>query len=224
MGGFNEAYFSRVNHDLLSLIPSGVNSILEVGCGSGSMGSLYKLKYPSASYYGIELNQSAAAFARKKIDKVFCVDVENFDSYKGLIPGVDCLVYGDVLEHLKDPWRVLLHHKGLLHPGGCVLACIPNVQHWTVLMTLMSGRWPVLDEGLFDRTHLRWFTKSGIEELFRGSGFELIELHARVAHQEQSRVFVDAMRPALEALKLNAEQFSNGVSAFQYIVIARKGS
>ena len=49
-------------------------------------------------------------------------------------------------------------------------------------------------------------------------------MHARVAHQEQSRVFVDAMRPALEALKLDAEQFSNGVSAFQYVVIARKGS
>ena len=49
------------------------------------------------------------------------------------LPPLDALVYGDVLEHLREPWAVLARHVPLLSDDGLLIACIPNVQHWSVL-------------------------------------------------------------------------------------------
>ena len=223
MGLFlNEDYFSRVNYDLFSVIPGGLSCVLEVGCGSGEMGLLYKAKYPKSRYFGIELDSNAAIRAESKIDAVLNVDVEDFDQYWNDFPLVDCLVYGDVLEHLRDPWNVLRQHSLRLERSGVVVACIPNVQHWSVLATLMRGNWPVMDEGLFDRTHLRWFTKRGICELFSRSGFTITAMHARVIAPEKCTEFSCAMKSSLEVLGIDMEEFSDGTFPFQYIVVARK--
>ena len=74
---------------------------------------------------------------------------------------MDCLVYGDVLKHLKDPWSLLREHRAFLSERGLVLACIPNIQHWTILTALLRGQWNYQEEGLLDRTHLRFFTLTG---------------------------------------------------------------
>ena len=223
MGLFlNKDYFSRVNYDLFSVIPGGLSCVLEVGCGSGEMGLLYKTKYPKSRYFGIELDSNAAIQAELKIDSVLNVDVEDFGQYWNDFPLVDCLVYGDVLEHLHDPWNVLRRHSLRLKQSGVVVACIPNVQHWSVLATLMRGDWPVMDEGLFDRTHLRWFTKRGICELFHQSGLAITAMHARVIAPEKCTEFSEAMKYSLEILGINMEEFAGGTFPFQYIVVARK--
>ena len=74
---------------------------------------------------------------------------------------MDCLVFGDVLEHLVDPWAVLARLARLVCDGGQILACIPNVQHYSVIVSLLRGKWDYQDEGLLDRTHLRFFTLVG---------------------------------------------------------------
>ena len=57
--------------------------------------------------------------------------------------------------YLRDQWNVLRRHSLRLKYSGVVVACIPSVQHWSVLATLMRGDWPVMDDGLFDRTNMR---------------------------------------------------------------------
>lgn len=224
MSPFQEDYFSRVNDDLLSLIPMNARTVLEVGCGSGAMGALYKSHHPEARYFGVELDPLAARRARHYLDVVLCADVESNDLHLDVFPEMDCIIYGDVLEHLRDPWAILRQHAGLLRAQGLVLACIPNVQHWSVLLTLLRGDWPVTNEGLFDRSHLRWFTRSGIEALFNDAGLRLLRMQSRVVNPEGAKAFVEAIQQGLPTFGLDSQNVLEGVMPFQYIVVAQKRS
>ena len=191
-------YFGNVNHDLLDSIPQTASRVLEIGCGSGALGAAYKLLNPRSTYVGVEIVPEVADSARVRLDQVVCGDVEDPQLDIPLVGGekYDCLVYGDVLEHLRDPWTVLQRHLDLLSESGLVLACIPNVQHWSVIANLLAGDWPLADQGLFDRTHLRWFTRTSILEWFSTLGLSIHQFQSRIFGLEHSKEFLEKRRPA----------------------------
>ena len=76
---------------------------------------------------------------------------------------------GDVLEHLKDPWAILGNIKENLKPDGYVVASIPNIAHGAIRLALLEGRFDYTSLGILDDTHLRFFTRESIFELFRKS-------------------------------------------------------
>jgi 2-polyprenyl-3-methyl-5-hydroxy-6-metoxy-1,4-benzoquinol methylase len=91
----------------------------------------------------------------------------------------DLIFFGDVLEHLVDPWSTLAQARAMLTPGGRIVASIPNVSHVTTLASLIfQQRWPYRDRGLHDRTHLRYFTRKNLVELYQSAGLQ-IEAEAR---------------------------------------------
>ena len=85
----------------------------------------------------------------------------------------DVVMFGDVLEHLLDPEAVLVKVVSLLNPDGYVVASIPNVAHASIVLNLMAGEFKYTDLGLLDKTHLRFFTRSSIETMFRESGYRI---------------------------------------------------
>src|SRR5262249_25372320 len=151
-------YYNRVNTDLLRLIPPDSAVILEAGCGAGALTEAYRRINPSVYYIGVEKHVEAASIAHLhgRIDRVIVGDLETIEpAALGLSekqPSVDCLVFGDVLEHLVNPWATLKRFARLVRKGGQVLACIPNVQHYSVIVSLLRGQWEYQDEGLLDRT------------------------------------------------------------------------
>ena len=213
-------YHDRVNPDLLWRIPVTARTVLEVGCGSGALGVAFKSRQPAVTWVGIEAEPSAAARARGRLDHVLSADVEDPALTLPALPPLDCLIHGDVLEHLRDPWACLQRQAAWLADDGILLACIPNVQHWSVLQQLLQGRWPRLDEGLFDRTHLRWFTRQSIVELVEGCGLVLHDLQPRIFRPEQAAAFVQQLEPALAGLGLDRQALLEGVSPLQYVVRA----
>ncbi len=171
-------YYSRVNHDLLKLIPPDVKLVLEIGCGAGALAKAYQRINPEVKWLGVEPNEEACKIAESHGVDVMNATVEDWawmgsDDDDGL---ADCLIFGDVLEHLEDPWNVLKKLSLDVHPGAQVLASIPNIQHFSVLYSLLFGHFKYTDEGVMDRTHLRWFTLEGIREMFDQAGLQIHEI------------------------------------------------
>ena len=216
----DQFYYRNVNPDLLNRIPLNAKTVVEVGCGTGALGSAYKLRNPQAHYIGVEAMPEPAAEASTVLDQVILGDAEDPLLFGDNVQDVDCLVYGDVLEHLVNPWACLSRHLELLSEHGLVVACIPNAQHWSVIANLLQGQWPLEDQGLFDRTHLRWFTKATIVEGFQQLGLIVHEIHSRVFKLDQARSFLQLLAPALPNLGLDQQNILNGIAPLQYVIVA----
>lgn len=216
-----DGYYDGINTGLLDCMPRDAKAILEIGCGAGRLGEAYKEINPTCRYYGVEIIESAAQEAATHLDQVFCASAESID-LSPLQDKVDCIIYGDVLEHLVDPWSVLKTHASLLRPGGRVFACIPNIQHWTLLQHLLQGNWVYSDHGLLDSTHLRFFTLSSLGPMFAGAGLRIDSVIGFRVQLDAARLFLDKMRPALPNLGIDEEAFLRTTSALQYIVSATR--
>jgi 2-polyprenyl-3-methyl-5-hydroxy-6-metoxy-1,4-benzoquinol methylase len=218
-------YFRRINPELLAAIPEDARLVVEIGCGAGFLGSEFKRRHPQARYMGIETHAAAASVAARHLDRVILADVEHLHELEiDWIGQADCLVYGDVLEHLIDPWQVLREHVRWLSAGGHVIASIPNVQHWEVLLGLLGGRWDYQAEGLLDRTHLRFFTESSIRELFAAAGLQVCQMGARRFPSPALERIHAPLAELFSALGEDFSQFLNRADAYQYIVSAVKAA
>ncbi len=212
-------YYDNINLDLLNGIPLTSQRVLEIGCGPGRLGMEFKKRNPGSSYFGVEIEAPAAAIAASRLDMVLCGSVETIDL--GFLNGsLDCIVYGDVLEHLGDPWAVLKSHRALLREGGRMLACIPNIQHWSVIASLMRGHWTYSSDGLLDITHLRFFTLGSIVALFESAGMKIDNVIGRILQKENADAFLENVKPALINLAIDEARFRECASVFQYIVHA----
>jgi len=155
----------------LALIPDSARRVLDIGCGAGRLGDALKARQ-QAEVWGVERSDQAAELARQKLDQVVVGDVETLDV--DFEPATfDAIVCGDVLEHLREPERLLRRARDWLAPEGCLVASIPNVRHHSVVCSLLQGNWTYESAGLLDRTHLRFFTRREIEKLFSRAGFAI---------------------------------------------------
>lgn len=85
----------------------------------------------------------------------------------------DVIVYGDVLEHLRDPLAALGAFDRALAPGGRVLISIPNVAHLWIRLSLLVGLFEYTECGILDRTHLRFFTERTLARLLEDAGLRV---------------------------------------------------
>lgn len=166
-------YFSGARVDFVARLPIDQRaSVLEIGCGTGATGALALEHKRCGRYVGVELVERAAAQAREVLTDVLVGDVERME-----LPWQPCefdaVILSEVLEHLIEPWTLLRRLKPYLRPGGLVLASSPNIAHWRVLRELALGRFNLADQGVFDRTHMRWFTPATFEDLFESCGYRV---------------------------------------------------
>jgi methionine biosynthesis protein MetW len=171
-------YFKHERKSIAKHIPNGSFRILDVGCGAGYFGANLKRNGQAIVVYGIELSNGAAKQAEAQLDKVFCIDLDKLEIcqlYKEWgDQKFDFIVFADVLEHLKDPWSILNSLVKMLAPHGTVIVSLPNVRHWSVLLSLiLKGRWDYQDAGIMDRTHLRFFTRATAKELVESTGLSV---------------------------------------------------
>ncbi|MCY7284161.1 MAG: class I SAM-dependent methyltransferase [Cyanobacteria bacterium CAN_BIN43] len=164
-------YFHGERHEMLPFIPLQSSMILEIGCGYGNFGKLLKERSP-VQVWGIEIEEQAAAIANQKLDKVIC---SAFSRELNLPEkSFDCIIFNDVLEHLVDPFEALLYCKNLLRVDGIVVASIPNVRFFYNMISLvLDGDWEYADDGILDRTHLRFFTYRSILNMFERLGYSV---------------------------------------------------
>ena len=168
-------YFTWSRPEMLEFVPNTATRILDVGCGAGLFGKSIKARQ-HAEVWGIEYNPTAAEQAQANLDKVLLDDVYE------VIPALpdnyfDCIVFNDVLEHLTDPYMVLQLVKKNLTDNGVVACSIPNVRHYQTLFKLVFRKeWKYEDAGVLDKTHLRFFTKKSMRDMFSALDYEILKL------------------------------------------------
>ncbi len=169
-------YFAGKRPELLALIPRSSKTILDVGCGSAEVWK----DFP-AEVSGVELNPVAAERAKKYLKQVVSGDVEDAP-----LPfsdqSFDCIVFADVLEHLYDPWGMLLKFKKYLKNDGHVLISIPNIRHYRVLRALFfKGEFPYEESGILDIDHMRFFTFKEVSRMLDSTGFSITRRELKIS-------------------------------------------
>jgi SAM-dependent methyltransferase len=162
-----EDYFSTARTEIAPLLPDGAQRVLEIGCGDGATLAWLRQTGRCSHAVGIELHAPAAAAARRHCDRVIVGDAEwllDEALDQGPFDLVLCL---DVLEHMVDPWQFVRRLSDALPPGAQVIASLPNVRHYKVSLPLLfEGRFDYERRGVLDETHLRFFTRRSVKQLF----------------------------------------------------------
>lgn len=209
------------NPDLLRLIPIQAKYIVEVGCSSGALAREYRRINKNVHYVGVEIEQEYAQLAERHCHQVLVLDIDTAsESFYSDHVGCDCWVFGDTLEHLRDPWSVLGNIRRYLPPEGCIVACVPNVQHWSIQAMLSCGNFRYQESGLLDRTHLRWFTRITLIELFESTGFKIAEGFPRIFQEPHRDLFIELIKQMASIQGADPEQAAYDATALQYVVRA----
>jgi GT2 family glycosyltransferase/2-polyprenyl-3-methyl-5-hydroxy-6-metoxy-1,4-benzoquinol methylase/tetratricopeptide (TPR) repeat protein len=191
IGAKSRAYFEFARPELLAMIPRSARRVLDVGCGAGMLGNSIKQRQ-NAEVWGIERDEAMASLARDRLDRVISGDAERIE-VEIEAGTLDCIICGDVLEHMRQPEEFLKQARGWLAPGGRLIASIPNVRHYSVVTSILEGNWTYESAGLLDQDHVRFFTRREIEKLFFRAGFAISE--RRVVPGPGYQQWVERKRP-----------------------------
>lgn len=213
--GFNPSYVGP-RFDVVSMVPPGVTRVLDVGCSIGSLGEQLKSKF-GVKVVGVEIDERMARIAETKLDKVIAGDIESLNLefyFSGKC--FDCIIFADVLEHLRNPWNVLKELTLYLDDKGVVIASLPNIRHYSSIINLvLRGYWPYRERGIHDRTHLRFFTLKNIRELFDCANLAIVQL-------KRNYRIIESPHYLNKYSKLFALPVINEFLTFQYLVVAKK--
>jgi len=175
---------------MIDRVPDG-SRVLDVGCAGGYVARVLTAK--GCIVDGVDLDEEAAKAARAVCRCVHVGSLDDEHFLASLAGRYDRILLGDVLEHLRDPVRVVEHLAGLLDGGGRLLISLPNVANWRIRAHLLRGRFEYVDAGLMDRTHLRFYTYlNAARELVgdaplvvREREFTVRHIHHRLARLER---------------------------------------
>ncbi len=210
--------YSDIRDDIIALIDQNKAdklSILEVGCGYGS--NLLKLKsiYQNADVYGIEIMERVAEIGGSILNIIHGnIEDKNLPYQEN---NFDYIIVGDVLEHLHNPEDILLYLKNYLKKDGYIIASIPNILHFSVMLPLLQGNFTYKDSGLLNKTHLRFFTRNEIIRLFINAGYTIESIYCKYS---QTNNDIDIFIHNLASLDSNIEEDNFKVN--QYLIRANK--
>ncbi|HUO29199.1 MAG TPA: class I SAM-dependent methyltransferase [Bryobacteraceae bacterium] len=140
--------------------------VLDVGCAGGYLSAILA----SRGYRVTGVDSPGAACAGFP-ESVELLEADLDLGLPVLTGAFDFVICADVLEHLRRPAMLLRELHGVLARGGKLAVSLPNSGHAYFRWTVLRGRFPAEDRGLFDRTHLHFYTWRGWKDLFSAAGF-----------------------------------------------------
>ena len=150
--------------------------MLDVGAAEGLLGQA--LAGGGMALDAIEPNPRWAEAARPLYRRVYASTVEAAEFAPG---AYDAIVCADVLEHLVDPVAALRRLRSAAAPGAVFLISVPNIAHLAVRGLLLSGRFPPMERGPLDKTHLHFYTRTTAEQMIAAAGLRITAVHATAA-------------------------------------------
>jgi len=144
--------------------------------GGGTLAAAYRPLNPKARLLGIDVDPAATALAVVHLHQVVTMDVETDPLPFDVPDGIDCIIYDEILQHLRDPWAMIHRHADALSPDGVMLICVPNIEYWRLAERLLRGTWQ--DSEGHDEHHrqLRWFNLDSMRENLIHAGLTLCDV------------------------------------------------
>lgn len=142
-------------------------TVLEFGPANGRL-TRYMKEELDCQVYLVELDEQAGKEALAFGQDLVLGDIEQYEwveKYKDI--KFDHIIFADVLEHLRNPLKVLQTAKQLLKEEGTILLSVPNLAHNSVLIDLMNNKFKYNAIGLLDDTHIHFFTKTSLDQMIR---------------------------------------------------------
>jgi len=215
----SDAYSS---HSLILRLAAegGGRRLLDVGAAHGYLAG--ELRSRGFRVTGIEADRILGEEAAKHCDQFLALDLD------GPLPAFpepfDVMVFGDVLEHLKNPLAVLRQLAASLKEDGAAIISLPNVANIYVRLSLLLGRFDYQDRGILDRTHLHFFTRKSFRQFLTAAGLEPEELTATpiplplvVPKRYQGGMFA-----ALHAINAWLARLWPTLFGYQFVAVARR--
>lgn len=211
------------NKTIFDLIPFDANKIIEVGTGSGAMARAYKEINPNVKYIGVEIAAEYKKLSERYCDYVYLANFEEPSSelINELIDA-DLIIFSDVLEHMFNPWDVIALLSRHIPPHCSVLASIPNIQHWSIQLGLLNGEFAYMESGLLDRTHIRFFTKKTMVELFTQNGFLINKIIPRIFDFPNQDLYLAQIKNNAATMNINQDEAVINAATFQIVIESKK--
>jgi SAM-dependent methyltransferase len=211
-------YYRSERPEVAALIAPEGKRILELGCAAGMMGAQLRSR-GAVEVVGVELHAAAAKAARAVLTAVYRLDLSTLPALPYADGHFDYIVCADVLEHLVDPEAVLRHFRRYLAPEGQVVVSLPNLRHESVVLPLLvDGLFEYRDAGILDRTHLRFFTLSGLGGLLSAAGLALAA--PLRALTEPPSAYLERAAALVASLGGDAQRFRQEAVVVQYLAAA----
>ncbi|SMC28959.1 Methyltransferase domain-containing protein [Andreprevotia lacus DSM 23236] len=196
--------------------------VLDVGTGSGALGR-YLRQQDGRLIDGLTYNQAELERAQPFYRQIWLADLTQPQALDVLGERrYRYIVCADVLEHLADPETVLAALTKRLAVDGELVISIPNIGYAGVLAELLAGEFLYRNEGLLDRTHLRFFTRKSLLRLLDGAGLGATQWHSVVRPlpwSEFAPKYLDHLPPQVQRYLCARED----AHAYQFIVKAALG-
>lgn len=159
-------------HQLIARWAATGARVLDVGCADGYVMDVLRTAR-ECTCVGMETGAAALAARRAGFHVIEELAPSGFET-AGKHGPFDHVVFADVLEHMPDPLTALRASSALLAPGGSVLVSLPNVAYLPARLRVLRGQWRYEETGIFDATHLRFFTVSTARELLANAGLKIL--------------------------------------------------
>jgi 2-polyprenyl-3-methyl-5-hydroxy-6-metoxy-1,4-benzoquinol methylase len=164
-------YFLNLRQEVAPLLPKTFKKTLEIGCGAGGFSQTYLTS--AQENWGIEPDRNAASIGAPSFHKLI---VGTYDQAASELPEqyFDLVVCNDVIEHMPDHDAFLQQIKKKMTRNAVIVGSIPNIRHFTAMVKLLLFKdWPYADDGILDRTHLRFFTEKSLRRALEQNGYEI---------------------------------------------------
>ncbi len=208
----------RTSLSVLASLVHNQATVLDLGCGSGALGQ-HLSETRGCTLDGVTLSEAEATHARPHYRRVVVDNLESCDLVATFAGShYDFIVCADVLEHLSRPEQVLAACRQLLQPEGRLLISVPNAGYTGLIAELLEGEFLYREEGLLDRTHLRFFTRRSLAR-FLGEqrwAIDSVDTIARELPESEFDAAFDRLPPSVARHLLGAPD----ALSYQFICMA----